>query len=292
MSTMALEKLKIILTRSTHQIETSAKDFEELGAHVIRASSIRLAEPPTSDDQVYNQNQWLIPKTKLSRELWRFDWIIFTSVNAVKHAELAWQDIGGLKSALNYQAHVKTHLIKKRQVACIGQSTKNYLESMGIDVDLQPKEFHAESLLVELKSVLANKDLNQIQVLIPRALVARELLPNSLREMGVTVWITPLYQTLTEDLSSQCKQHICQYDETINHRAIVFTSNSTMKGFVEQFSATQLNEIKQRYDTFVIGPVIRQAALNEGFRVVAMAQPHNMAGMINTVLNYYSTMEA
>ena len=75
-------------------------------------------------------------------------------------------------------------------------------------------------------------------------------------------------------------------------RVIIFTSNSTMKGFISQFSETELNLIKKEYDTFVIGPVIKKAAIAEGFRVVSMAHPHNMSGLIKAVINYYSKGEA
>ena len=292
MTNIVLDKLEIVLTRAAHQIGTSAQSFENLGAKVIKAPSIRLIEPPPPNDRIYQRGRWMVPKSELSRMLWRFDWIIFTSVNAVNFAELAWRDIGGLKSALAYEADVDDLRIRQRKIACIGKSTKDYLNHLGIHVDVSPKHFHAEALLVALQSKLSYKDLKQQRILIPRALVAREILPKALRAMGVEVWITPLYQTLNEQLTPACKQTICHISNREMSRVIIFTSNSTMKGFISQFSETELNLIKKEYDTFVIGPVIKKAAIAEGFRVVSMAHPHNMSGLIKAVINYYSKGEA
>ena len=116
MTNIVLDKLEIVLTRAAHQIGTSAQSFENLGAKVIKAPSIRLIEPPPPNDRIYQRGRWMVPKSELSRMLWRFDWIIFTSVNAVNFAELAWRDIGGLKSALAYEADVDDLRIRQRKI--------------------------------------------------------------------------------------------------------------------------------------------------------------------------------
>ncbi len=290
MSAMPLKSLEIILTRAAHQIESSAQRFEELGIQVIRAPSIRLAEPPPLDHSVYERGQWMLPKYDLGAFLWRFDWVIFTSVNAVKFAQQAWLKQGGLKKALAHQNNDQQRA-RRTKVACIGESTSTYLNHLGIKVDLQPKEYHAESLLQAFKSYENQQELSQQRFLIPRALVAREILPNALRALGAEVWICPLYQTLDAEISPTCKQRIIKHSDQALKRAILFTSNSTLKGFSKQFSEQELNHIKREYDTFVIGPVIRKAALTAGFNIVAMAQPHTMQGLIEAVIHHYSKVE-
>jgi uroporphyrinogen III methyltransferase / synthase len=287
-----LRNVEVILTRAKHQIESTAQHFEALGAEVIRASTIVIEEPPTPENSIYQRGTWMIPKVGLGRMLWRFDWVIFTSVNAVKYADKAWQkggQKGGLKAALRYRPkNVDTHKIRAIRVACIGDSTQSALNRLGVQVDLIPSLYHAEGLIDAFdREILDNK-----RILIPRALVARELLPEALRVRGAEVWITPLYQTTSNMLSIELKRQMIQRLEPGKKRALLFTSDSTLNRLVEQLTPPEVECLKRICKVFVIGPVIKRSALREGFKVSVVAEPHTIKALIESVITFFQQEEA
>lgn len=287
-SSVPLKNVEVILTRAKHQIESTAQHFEALGAEVIRASTIGIEEPPPPEDSIYQRGTWMIPKVGLGRMLWRFDWVIFTSVNAVKYADKAWLK-GGLKGALRYRPkNVDTHKIRAIRVACIGESTQSALNRLGVQVDLIPSVYHAEGLIDAFdREILDNK-----RILIPRALVARELLPKALRVRGADVWITPLYQTTSNMLSVEVKRQMIQPLEPGKKRALLFTSDSTLNRLLEQLTPPEIECLKRICKVFVIGPVIKRSALREGFKVSIVAEPHTIKALIESVINFFQQEEA
>ena len=280
-----LTNIEVIVTRAEHQLESTTLLLEALGAKVIKAPTIKMVPPPPPQDKIYARGSWLIPQDQVKRFLWRFDWLIFTSVNAVKYAHEAWQSIGGLSGALNFSPP-SNQLSRKRdtKIACIGKSTYEALQQLNIPVTLIPKSYHAEGLL----SAFDNYEMKGKRVLIPRALVARELLPEALRARGTEVWITPLYQTVSAILSPELKRELIAPLQ-VEHRILTFTSDSTMNGLIEQLSDGELEWLKKLCPVVVIGPAIKRAAQREGFKVLAMAQPHTIQGLIQTLTQYFKS---
>lgn len=246
---------------------------------MILAPTIELIPPPPSSDQLYRKGTWMIPCSEVGDRLWRFDWILFTSANAVRYSEEAWSCFGGLKRALELNPpQENTHRVRKTNIACVGTSTQRALKRLGVELDLLPKEFHAEGLLEALK----HENFEGKRVLIPRALEARELLPLALRSRGAEVWISPMYQTVQASLSSEVKlQMLSQREASCRARAIIFTSDSTVSRLLEQLDDREQRLLKQHCDAWVIGPVVKKAAEREGFRVRGMASPHTIEALID-----------
>ena len=281
-----LSNIEVIITRAEHQLEKTVQQFEELGATVIKASTIRIDEPPPADDPTYQRGSWLIPKAQVKKLLWRFDWLIFTSVNAVKYAEKTWSSLGGIKGALSYTPSKKgEQSIRQPRIACIGKSTYSALKLLNIDVAIMPKKYHAEGLLTAFE----DHPLHQKRILIPRALVAREILPEALRERGAEVWITPLYQTVPALIPDEVKVELIKPLVSHDYRILTFTSDSTMNSLIDQLSEPQLEWLKKLCKVFVIGPVTKRAAQREGFKVSGVAQPHTIDGLIQTIIHYFKS---
>ena len=91
-------------------------------------------------------------------------------------------------------------------------------------------DYQAEGILVTLE----RQDLKKARVLIPRAEVARELLPDKLRERGAHVEVVPVYRTLvpSEDGEGWRRQLV---DHQIH--VVTFTSSSTVRNFVEMLAS-------------------------------------------------------
>ena len=113
-----------------------------------------------------------------------YDWLIFTSVNGVRHFWAQLEEAGRDSRALG-----------GAQVAAIGPATAEALRERGIRPDFIPPKYVAESVVAGLlERGIAGK-----RVLVPRARVAREVLPEELGKVA-HVDVLPVYETaLTQE---------------------------------------------------------------------------------------------
>src|SRR5947209_1376143 len=142
-----LEGLRVVVTRAPHQGEQLATLLREVGAEVILLPLIAIAPPLNSEplhDAAVHSNE--------------YDWIIFTSANAV--------------AAFADQIPERPQTWKAR-IATVGAATRDAAEARGFPVDVTPIEYVAESLL----EALSGEDLNHLRVLIPSAAVTRDVVP-------------------------------------------------------------------------------------------------------------------
>ena len=154
---------RIVVTRSRLQASDLRRRLEELGAEVIEFPTIRL-EPPRSERPLRNA----------ARHLGRYDWIVFTSANAVERfVEVVLEENGGEIRAFG-----------RARIAAIGPATREAVERYHLAVALQPARYVAEEVVAALARV---GDLDGARVLVPRAEQAREVLPEGLRKEGARV---------------------------------------------------------------------------------------------------------
>ena len=81
-------------------------------------------------------------------------------------------------------------------IAAIGPATKKAIEQRGMQVDVVPKEYVAESVVRSLKSRVKGK-----RVLLVRAKVARDVIPRELRKAGAHVDVVEAYETVVPESS-------------------------------------------------------------------------------------------
>jgi uroporphyrinogen III methyltransferase/synthase len=273
-----LGECEVIITRAQHQQDALCHPLVELGAHVISAPVIKLSSPPPPHDQCYREGSWMLPIGEAGDQLERFDWLIFTSANSVRLTHEHWRDLGGLNGLYQGLSHSLT-------ILCVGSSTQRALSQVGVPSSVIPKSFHAEGLI----ELLNTYQLSGASILIPRALIAREVLPQSLRAQRAEVWISPVYQTLTLPLSPQVKSQL-QDSSKRRLRYLTFTSDSTLHSFTEQWTPSELQILQQRVRVVVIGPIVAQSAFRLGFHVHRVAEPHTIEGLIDAITADYLTM--
>src|SRR5215510_7557630 len=211
---MALTGKTIVMTRAASQSAELRNRLEDLGARVIECPTIQIV-PPKS---------WK-PVDHAIRQLHTYDWLLFTSVNAV---EQFMDRMGQRRPAI--------------PIAVVGSSTSAKLGEWGLQASLLPNEFRAEGLLKAFPDNLVGT-----RILFPRAEVARELLPDELRRRGATVDIVTVYRTVRA-LSG----NIGEILESERVDCIVFTSPSTIPD--------DLHLLPSGTALAVIGPVTREAA--------------------------------
>lgn len=250
---------RILITRSRKQSGKMAEKLLELGGDPILFPTIMIKNP---DD--FSELDGCI------HSIADFDWVIFTSVNAVeKFFErffLIREDI---------------RLLAGPRIAAIGPVTAATLSNMGLKVDLLAKEFVAEGVL----RLFSDEQVRNKKILIPRAQRARDILPDGLRGMGNHVELVTVYRTekpSTEDVGTI--QKLLENGEV---DAVTFTSSSTVQNFVELLSRSSPAHLLKKTVVASIGPVTSATARSLGIEVTIEATEYTIDGLSQALVTYY-----
>lgn len=197
-----------------------------------------------------------------------YDWVIFTSQNGV-------QQFFAQVDALGKDARV----FGSARIAVIGPKTGEALKLRGIVADLCAEQFVAESLFDDLK----RQPFPLGRVLIPRAKEAREILADSLRELGVEVDVVHAYETLA--VSGAARQHLLT---GIEHECdvILFTSSSMVDAVCRALGAEQMKLLQDKV-VVCIGPVTHATAVKHGLQVQVVAQEYTVDGALDALSEYF-----
>jgi uroporphyrinogen III methyltransferase / synthase len=236
---------RIVVTRDRRQAMELAEPLEALGAEALLLPMIEIREAADP-----------APLDRAIAQLNSYDWLIFTSVNGVKYF-LERLD----RSAVDLRS-------LKAKLCAIGPATRSAVEALHLKVDKMPEEYVAESLVKAFES----EDLNWSRILLPRAAVARDLVPMELKRRGATVDVVEAYRTVVpEDAPSRAQQILAR-----KPRWITFTSSSTVNNFVEVAGSEALRGIKLAS----IGPITSHTIREHGLEVDVEAKPHTVEALI------------
>jgi len=236
---------RILVTRARAQASKLSRALQDLGAAVVECPTIRIAAP--SDD-------FKLLDAAI-KNLRGFDWTVFTSANGVEQ----------------FFARLRLHGLDARalnQIAAIGSATAEKLSSCGIIADVVPKNFVAESLAASLKDFVGGK-----KVLLARAEVARDILPDMLKTFGADVTIAPAYRTLAETPAQ------IDFDSL---DLITLTSSSTVKNFVAAYGVKPL----QKIPSAAIGTITAQTLASFDIPAAVVAKEFTIDGLVDAVKNF------
>jgi uroporphyrinogen III methyltransferase/synthase len=256
--------VRVLVTRAAEQAESLAQALRERGAAAIELPMIRI-EPPRD----------AAPLTAAVQALRSYHWLVFTSQNGVRafFAELARQ---GFDSR---QLH-------GLRIAAIGPSTAEALEPYGVRADLVPSSFRGEALA---ESMLREQGdtMQGVRVLLPRAAVARDVLPETLRAAGASVDVVEAYRT--EGATPEAAAYLRQLIERKELDVIAFTASST----VQHTLAAIGEDAAQRLQglTFAsIGPITTDTATAHGLHVALTADEYTIPGLVAALEHHYSQL--
>src|SRR5215216_107482 len=246
---------RVVVTRARAQAGELSAELERLGAEVYEFPTIEISPP-----------QDFGPLDAAIRELDSFDWLVFTSVNGVE----------AFAERLRHHGLDLRAVPRGAKVAAIGPATAERIERAGLRVDVVPEEYRAEGLIEAL-------DADQIageRVLIPRAKVAREILPDRLREAGAEVVVPPAYESVP---SSQGKEELSLRLRAGEIDCVTFTASSTVENFVGAFGAEEAARLLAETRVACIGPITADTARKRGLRVDAEAEQYTILGLVEAV---------
>lgn len=250
---------KIVITRARAQASELVERLSDLGAECIEYPTIKIIPPKDT-----------APLAKAIDNIKEYSWLIFTSVNGVKHFfEVLFKK--GLDTRV--LGHIKT--------AVIGPATKDELKKYGINSDIMPKNYRAESVVEAFENI----DVKNKKILIPRAMEARAVLPQELKNMGAVVDEITAYETIPV---SDRKEELLSDFSAGNIDLVTFTSSSTVKNFKSIFTDKEFEQIAGKFKTASIGPITGQTAEELGIIPDINANEYTIDGLIDAVLDLYA----
>jgi uroporphyrinogen III methyltransferase/synthase len=250
---------RILVTRSREQASVLSEALEALGAEPLEFPTISVAEP-----EDYK------PLDLAIKDLAKYKWVIFTSVNGVKYFFRRLHD-----------NHRDIRDLYGAKLCAIGPKTREALEKYGLLVDYVPNEFRAEEILKELQGKVAAGD----RILLPRADIARKVLPEALTGLGALVDEVTTYRTLPGAGQAGLILDMLKAGE-IN--LITFTSSSTVRNFVHMPGVGDISSLLSGVTVACIGPVTAATARELGVRVDLVAEEYTIEGLVSAILKYFN----
>ena len=222
---------RILITRAREQSASFTSYLKRLGAEVIEFPTIEIV-PPLRWDRL----------DQAIARLQTYDWVIFTSANGV---HFFWQRLRERGNRSRVPSSLK--------VCAIGPATASQLREKGVRVDYIPKEYIAEAILEGFEKMAIHGS----QILLARARIARDVLPEGLRKMGAKVEVVEVYRTVKPKGGTRRLRHLLA-DQNID--VITFTSSSTVNHFVELLRKEYLKSSLKGIVIACIGPVTTRTA--------------------------------
>lgn len=272
--TKPLAGRSVIVTRTREQAASLADLLEALGADVIAMPVIEIIDPV----------DWSGVDIAIAR-LSDYDWVVLTSTNGVDRFFARVREHGLEPAERLASAGVR--------VAAVGSATAARLATQGVRSDIVPAsgDYRAEGLIDAFRELCACHEGapgRRWRVLIPRAMEARQILPESLRELGCEVDVIPVYRTIaaTPDPSTVQRLKSGVVD------AIAFTSGSTVRNFLDLLEKQGLDprEIMDCLVVASIGPVTTEALRKRGFEPSIEAAEATVPALAAAMGEYFGTL--
>lgn len=252
--------MKVLITRPRAQAADFAERLREAGFEPIFFPVIEI-RPVENNIELNNA----IKNIKI------YDWVVFTSVNAVD---------------VFFQFDVETeHVPSLHQIAAVGPKTADALRKHNIEPDFVPDEYLAEAILSRLG------DIKNKHILLPRAEIARKDLPEAIVKAGGIAHEIIVYRTLPAEINEDGLNALKSGVDVIT-----FTSASTVENFVAVMRQNNLNPLNLPNNPLFacIGKVTEQAARKEGLSNLIVAKEYTTDGLIkeiNRQVNTYTSKQ-
>ena len=238
---------RVVVTRTREQASQLAVALRDAGAEPVEVPVIELVDPADEGAAL----------STAARVLGSYDWVVLTSPNGAGRL---------LEMVASYGGDARW--FAGTRIAAIGPGTAAVLAERGLRADLVPERFVAEALLEAMPD-------GPGRVLLARAEVARDVLPDGLRARGWDVDVVDAYRTLPASRTDDALTALAGAD------VVTFTSASTVGRFVEAFGVDAVPPI-----VACIGPVTAEAARARGLTVDVEAPTHTIDGLVAALVRW------
>jgi uroporphyrinogen III methyltransferase/synthase len=238
---------RVVITRTRQQASQLTAALYEAGAQPVEVPVIEVTEAADGGAAL----------RAAAGALGTYDWVVVTSPNGARRLLDAVTEIGG-----------DSRSFAGPKLAVIGPGTAAVLARAGLTADLVPERFVAEALLDALPSTTG-------RLLLARAEVARDVLPDGLRERGWDVDVVDAYRTVPASTTDAQRAAVASAD------VITFTSSSTVERFLDAFGPHAVPAV-----VACIGPVTADTARARGLTVDLEAEVHTIDGLVAALVTW------
>ncbi|MDT4937853.1 MAG: uroporphyrinogen methyltransferase / synthase, partial [Pseudonocardiales bacterium] len=249
---------KVLVPRTKDQAGAMSDRLQSYGAVPVEVPTIAV-EPPRTPTQMERALKGLVTG--------RYEWIVFTSTNAVRAVREKFEEYG-----LDARAFAGV------KIACVGEATADAVRSFGISPELVPSgEQSSEGLLADFPpydDVLDPID----RVLLPRADIATETLAAGLRERGWEIDDVTAYRTVR---AAPPAAEIRDAIKSGGFQAVCFTSSSTVRNLVGIAGKPHARTV-----VACIGPQTAATAKEFGLRVDVQPADATVPALVDALAEY------
>ncbi|BBX98351.1 bifunctional uroporphyrinogen-III C-methyltransferase/uroporphyrinogen-III synthase [Mycobacterium lacus] len=260
----ALYGWTVLVPRTKDQAGEMSERLTSYGALPIEVPTIAV-EPPRSPAQMERAVKGLVDG--------RFQWVVFTSTNAVR---AVWEKFGEFGLDARAFSGVK--------IACVGESTADRVRAFGISPELVPSgEQSSIGLLDDFPPYDSVFDpVNR--VLLPRADIATETLAEGLRERGWEIEDVTAYRTVRAAPPPATTREMIK---TGGFDAVCFTSSSTVRNLVGIAGKPHARTI-----IACIGPKTAETAAEFGLRVDVQPDTAAVGPLVDALAEHAARLRA
>lgn len=248
---------RVLVTRATAQAGSLSEQLRDVGAQPVEHPTIRLCPPSDSG-----------PLAAALADLGSYDWAVFTSQNAVDAFFDALDASGGDARRLG-----------GTKIAAVGPKTAKALARRGLRADLVPTQYRGDAAADALVAAAGASS----RVLLPRAKVAREVLPERLRAAGHEVDVVPVYENrppTAEGLAALRAELEAGVD------VVTFTSSSTVDNLIDALG-DDAQRLLDGVTIASIGPITTATAEGRGLHVDVSATRYTTKGLVEALVHHY-----
>jgi uroporphyrinogen-III synthase len=261
LSARPLAGRRIVITRAPEQAAELSQRLQELGAEVMFLPMVRFVDPEATGD--------LDRAIDLLAE---FEWLIFTSANAVRFFLKRCRALGCWPFGA------------RPRIAVVGGATRVAVEAEELAVSLVPQEFAGAALAAAMAPKVSGA-----RVLLPRSDRAGDELPGLLRAAGAKVTEVVAYRTVTpETLDDAARTALLRGDAD----AITFFSPSAFHHFAHALGDDGLRAVSSLTAYAAVGPVTAEAIRGAGLTVAIEAVEATPDSLAEALGQYFALRPA
>jgi uroporphyrinogen III methyltransferase/synthase len=261
---------RILVTRAREQAGGAASLLRDRGADPVVVPTIEIHPP--------GDPQPMIDAVAALGERYSGGWVVFTSANGV---DRLWAEVR--RQGLDARAFAQAKL------AAIGPGTAAALERCGLAPDLVPKVHKGEDLAEELAKAIGAVGTRRPRVLLARAEIARDVVPDALRGAGCEVDVVSVYKTRSPP--RPLLEALAALLEAREIDAVTFTSSSTVEHLCDALEARG-PALLANTCVASIGPITTETAIKRGLRVDVTASEHTIPGLVTALEDHFARAHA
>jgi uroporphyrinogen-III synthase len=258
---LPLSGRRVVVTRARAQAAELCEKLHVLGAEVLELPLVEIR--PQVDRETM---------LEIFEEIGRYDWLVFTSANGVRH----FFDLF-LKAFRDLRA------LGVMRIACVGEATARPVRALHLEVEICPETEAAEALA---EALIATGSLENAKVLVVTGNLNRDTLIQQLEAAGGIVDGFQVYENVRTDLAA------VPAAEDFRQRgadAMLFASASAVQAFVAQAPALQPAGGGRRPLIGSIGPKTSDAIRKAGLRVDFEADESTLDALVAALVEKLAT---